>query len=411
MRSSRKRGIVLITAVVISFVLLLWAVAALYRASFQTSSVMFSHRKSESYFLAKRAINRSIYFLNNDAAWSGQHNSRSNADDYTDGALCWVETVDGQLVLQCEAAVGAQTTELSVPLASNSRTDTHIYSISPSLGGGPDVISWTTENTENWKSLPPIPGADEIVSVVGTDLGDVFAISQTGSTTLLWRYREGRGWVQMPDLPGGVSISELSVARSARLIVLGSDNSILTLPIDSSLSWEQISAPGGATLRHVTLPVTSPERAYSVSDTASGPAIHQYEFGAGNWTQLSVPTAAHFDPSSGALTSQSGPVPNFEGGIAVDEEGHVFVASNPSGEPSVIYEFRADAPGSTTGTWRVLPPVPAFQWSADESTIGANQFSSQLKDLSVDDEGLLWVQWQDPGSENFSTIQIDPGNN
>lgn len=411
MRSSGKRGIVLITAVVISFILLLWAVAALYRASFQNSSVMFSHRKSESYYLAKRAINRSIYFLNNNSAWAGLHNSRDNADSYTEGALCWVETLDGQLVLQCEAAVGKQTTELSVPLASNSRTDTHIYSISPSLGGGPDVISWTTENTENWKSLPPIPGAEEIVSVVGTDLGDVFAISKTGSTTLLWRYREGRGWVQMPDLPSGVSISELSVARSERLIALGSDNTILSLPIANSLSWEQVSAPGGATLQHVTLPVTSPDRAYSVSDTASGPAIHQYEFGASNWTQLSVPTAAHFDPSSGALTSQSGPVPNLEGGIAVDEEGHVFVASNPTSEPSVIYEFRADAPGSTTGTWRVLPPVPAFQWSADQSTIGASQFSYQLQDLSVDDEGLLWVQWQDPGSENFSTIQIDPGNN
>ncbi|MCA9779515.1 MAG: hypothetical protein KC800_22460 [Candidatus Eremiobacteraeota bacterium] len=411
MKRNQKRGIVLMTAVVIAFVLLLWAVAALYRASFQTSSVMFSHRKSESYYLAKRAISRSIYFLNNDAAWVAEHTDRDSADTYTEGALCWVETVNDQMVLQCEAAVGSQTTALSVPLASNSRTDTHIYSISPSLGGGPDVISWTTENTENWKSLPPIPNSDEILSVVGTDLGDVFAIAKSGSTTILWRYREGRGWVQMPDLPTGVSISELSVGRSERLVAIGSDNTVLMLPISNSLNWDQISPPTGATLQHLTLPVTSSERAYSVSETGSGPAIHQYDFNAGNWTQLSVPTAAHFDPSSGALVSQSGTAPNFEGGIAVDDEGHVFVASNPTGEPSVIYEFQAVAPGSTAGTWRTLPPVPAFQWSADNSTIGANQFSSQLQDLSVDDEGLLWVQWQDPGSDRFSTIQIDPGNN
>ncbi|MFA5505304.1 MAG: hypothetical protein WC423_07755 [Vulcanimicrobiota bacterium] len=396
------------TAVVVAFILLLWSVAALYRASFHSSSVMFGHRKSECYYLAKRAISRSIFFMNSGPAWVAAHTGRDNADDYTEGALCWVEVIDSQLVLRCEASVGAQSTQLSVPMATNSATDTHVYSISESLNGGPDLISWTTQNTEDWKSLPPIPNATEIQSAVGTDTGDVFAIAGLDGNTVLWRYRQGGGWVQMPDLPAGVSISGLSVSSSERLIALGSDNSMLMLPIDSSLSWEQIAAPTGADLKNVTLPITSSERAYAVTETGGQTTLHQYGFESENWSQLPLPTAAHFDPATGVLTEQSGSVPNLEGGIAVNQSGQIFVASNPPGEPSVVYQFRADTPGSTAGTWRVLPPVPAFQWVSDD-TVNVTDYCTQLQDLRVDDQGLLWVQWQDPNSASFSTIQIDPG--
>lgn len=412
MRKERERGIVLITAVVISFILLLWAVAALYRASFQTSSVMFSHRKSESYYLAKRAVSRSLFFLNGSSTWVTDHNSRDSADDFTDGALCWVETVNSQLVLKCEASVGSQLTELSIPLTTNSRTDTHVYSVSPSVAGGPDVISWTTENTADWKTLPPIPNATEIESVVGTDVGDVYAIAKDGSNTILWRYREGKGWVQMPDLPSGVSISQLSVGRSERLIALGTDGtgtSLMMLPIDSGLSWDQIAPPPSATLERVTMPTTSSDRAYAVTDL-SGPGIHQYDFSSGSWTSLPLPTAAHFDSSSGGLINQIGDVPNLSGGIAVNEEGDVFVASNPGTEPSVIYEFEVPSAGSTSGNWRVLPPVPAFVWISDTDFDGEDVYSTNLKDLAVDDEGMVWVQQQNPITNDFATIQIDPGN-
>lgn len=407
MKIKKSQGIVLVTALVVAFIMALWVTAALYRNSFMTSGVLYSHRKSESYFLAKRAVSRSLHFLNSDGGWATRHNSKASADDLTEGALCWVESSASGMLLKCDATVGSQATSLVVPIKTLDSGDTHLYSITPSVGAGPDVIAWKTAESAVWDTLPPIPGTASILSTTGTGNGEVYSVATapTGET-FLWRYRSGRGWIKMPELPAGVTISSVKVGNSTRLVAMDNQNSLQTLNLNSTLQWEEIPAPDGVILTDATLPVTESEHIYVAGLSTSGASIHHYDVDLGSWVELPAPEAAHISQANGEILDQSGPVPNFEGGVAVDPEGNVYAASNPPGEPSVIYKYATDGVGSDNGEWRVLPPVPNYRWD-DSGSIAVDAFAENLLDLNADDEGNLWMQWQSPVDATFSTILVE----
>jgi hypothetical protein len=391
------------TALVVAFIMTLWVVAALYRNSFITSSVLYSYHKSEAHYLAKRAVSRSLYFLNSDGSWLSRHGSRDSADRLTAGAICWAENNGSGFVLKCEAKVGPQTARLTVPLKVLDNNDTHVYSVAPS-GNGPDAIAWTTEETAGWRALPPIPGSVEILEVTGAANGDVFAVaSSSEAKSTLWRYRTGRGWVKMPDLPSNVKLTSLSVAESSRLVGLADNNTLQALKLVDGLQWSEVPAPRGLTMTDATVAVTDATRAYATATDGRDSSLHRFDFATSKWTTLSSPVAVHFDPGSGQIASEGGDVSDYSGGIAVASNGHVFAASNPAGEPSVIYELETGS-----GDWRVLPPVPAYEWDAAGDGVSAVKYAENLRDLNVDDDGVLWVQWQSPTDNSYSTLSIDP---
>jgi hypothetical protein len=405
MKRRNNRGIVLMTAIVVAFIMSLWVVAALYRNSFMSSGVLYSYHKSESLFLAKTATSRALYYLNGDAGWLGRHSDKTSGDTSTEGAVCWAETTSDGIVLKCEARVGAQTTTLSVPLKTLSSNDTHLYSITPSSDGGPDLIAWKTSDGEAWNTLPLIPGSSSIAAVTGAGNGDVFTVA-TGAdgTSAVWRYRAGRGWVKMPDLPSGVSLTAISVGDSARLVGLGSNNTLQVLNLNAALDWTTVPAPAGVTMQDSAMAMNDSSKAFvtGIGGSALGASIHRYDFDGASWTEYPSPVAAHFDPGSGQLAGESGPVPNFAGGIAAGPNGNVYAASNPPGEPSAIYEFQ-----ESSGEWRVFPPVPNYHWGGT-GDIDVDSFATNLKDLNVDDDGILWIQWQSPTDTTYSTMMIDP---
>ena len=214
MKQHRRRGMILFTSLVIASIMMIWAVAATYQANFQSSATRYSYRKSELYYLAKRATSRALNQLNIDPNWLPTHTSLASADTSTPGTKCWADaSTPGTLVLRCQANIGSTSESMSVPILKQSDTDIHIYSITPAVGGGPDLIAWTTKNKADWESLPPIPEIQTISTTAQTPNGDVYAIGKLASGTGLYRYREGQGWVQLPDAPSGVSLTVLQAGQ------------------------------------------------------------------------------------------------------------------------------------------------------------------------------------------------------
>ncbi len=400
----RRTGMVLFIALVVAMIMMLWAIAATARANFQSGAVKFSYRKSECYYLAKTAINRSLAQVNTNPAWLTAHNGRSNADaTTTPGAECWAEVTNGQMMLRSEARIGAQSAHLDVPLLRLDESDTQVLSITPALSGGPDLIAWTSKSTSGWHPLPPIPGQNKIIATAGAPNLDVFALTQGPTNNILWRYRTGQGWRQMPDTPAGVSLTSLSVGGDIRLVGRGSDNTLMVLPLGTSLNWTQVPAPTGTTLTNVAAHPSGEDFAYVTAFDGSLEGVQICDLTTSRWSALPTPTPAHYDPITGAALAGGGPL-NFTGGLAVDQSGDVFVASNQTGEASVIYKFDVAASGSTTGSWSALPPVPALSYQDQNPPT----FSTDLRNLSADDDGYLWVQRNDPNSSKFSIIGVQP---
>lgn len=401
----RRTGMILFIALVVAMIMMLWAIAATARANFQSGAVKFSYRKSECHYLVKTAINRSLALVNANPAWLAAHRGRSNADTTTTpGAECWAEVTNGQTMLRGEARIGAQSAHLDVPLLELDDSDTQVLSITPSLSGGPDLIAWTSKTTIGWHPLPPIPGQTKILATAGAPNLDVFALTQGPTNNILWRYRTGQGWRQMPDTPAGVSLTSLSVGGDIRLIGRGSDNSLMVLPLGTSLNWTQVPAPAGTTLTNVTAHPTGEDRAYVTAFDGTSEGVRICDLNTRLWSTLPAPVAEHYDPVTGASTGSGGPLTSFTGGLAVDNAGDVFVAANQPGEASVIYKFDAVSSGSTTGSWSALPPVPALTFQNQNP----QNYCTDLRNLTADDDGYLWVQRNDPSSSSFSIIGVQP---
>ncbi len=412
MKRRHITGAILISALAIAGVLLLWAVAATYRANFQSNAALFSYQKSEVYYLAKRAASRAIYLMNNQPDWIASHTGRGNADTTTPDTLCWVEEIStDQFIMRCEAKVGNHTTQLTIPMLTQDDETTQLFSVAPSQNGGPDVIGRSSTSAGDWSGLPPIPGHDRILSIAPTPNGDCYAIGGTGTQTTLWRYRPGRGWMQMPDVPGGVELSGLSAGGDDRLVCLGSDNSLLILTLGSSAStemqWTAVPAPSGATLTSLTADRSGAPTTYAAAESSGAARLYLHDETNG-WATLYDPPSYAYDPMTGGpLPTGSTTPPNYDGGITADDQGHLFVATNPPGSASVIQQFTPDSPGATTGTWNLLPPVRAMEWTGPASTSNPSGYITNMSNLEMDPQGQLWAQWNKTADEYY-VVNIDP---
>lgn len=407
----RRTGAILFSALVIALIMMMWAVAAVYRANFQSHAALFSYQKSEVYYLAKRGISRSVYLMNNDPHWISSHQGKANADESTPDTRCWLEDMGGdRWVLRCEARVGTQLTTLSVPMLTEEDESSQFYSVAPDTGGGPDTVGVSSVRDGNWNSLPPIPGHPQVLSIAPTPNGDCYAIGSDGSQTRLWRYRKGQGWMQMPDVPGGVAISGLSAGGDAWLVCKGGDNSLMMLNLGNTpsteMAWTRVDAPSGTTLTQVAAAKNGDPRAFASASSSGNPKLYQHD--SGGWKTLPTPLSYEFDPTTGVprLSSLLAP-PNYDGGLASDTDGKLYVASNPPGSASVVQQFLPDAPGASTGTWKPLAPVMAIEWTGADTTANPTGYISNLSNLEVDPDGQLWAQWNS-SPDNYSVVRIDP---
>lgn len=386
----RPRGVLLITSIVVALVMMLWVVAALVSAKSQTSAVLQSHRKSKARCLAKAAMSCSIYSVNVDPGWVVNHAGRAQAWTGMAGAQVWSETADGRTILRCEADVEGQTSSLSVPLLRLEDRDTEVLSVTTSTNGH-DLIAKNSVSATGWQAFPPIPGLPEVVSAAGADNGDIFAVTRKpGGGSLLWRYRPGRGWIEMPDLPSGVEIEDVAIAKTERLVARGSDNRLLVLPLDASLEWRQHDPPSGVTqLDMVTIPLTDSSRAYALADNGTSlwsftfPSSYSASPGAqGTWSSVPLPSGAT----------------DLNGGLGAGPGGELYLAANPPGQPSVVYR-------DLGAGWEPLPPIPFHQWQGTGSP--ASGMVSQIRDLKVDETGFIWIQAQDPSGTAYSNLRLE----
>ena len=412
MKPSRRRGVILFTALVIAAIMMIWAVAATYQANFQTSATRHSYRKSELYYLAKRATSRALNLLNVDPQWLAAHHSPETADVSTPGTRCWAESATGpsaKIVLRCRATIGGTEESMSVPILKDSDSDTHVYSITPAVGGGPDLIAWSSKNKAAWESLPPIPGVQKILSTAPSPNGDVFAIGQLSPGTGLWRYRKGQGWLQMPDPPANVSLSSLSTGGNEQLVCKGSNNKLMLLPLSNSQSevmeWKSVSPPNGIVLGNVAANPSGSAVAYATGAGPSGQVVCQYDKTNDSWTSYPAPVAKTFNNLTGAASGGGGAVSDFSGGLVASGTGKLFAASNPGTSASVVYAFKPDAPGATTGTWDAVPPLPALEWQGTDVT-NPSGYATKVEHLQLDEKGGLWAQSTSPDGKKFSIIRF-----
>lgn len=398
MNSRKERGFILHTAVVIAVLTMLWAVAAVYRVNNQTGASLHSYQKSEAYYLAKQAASRSLAFMNADASWLDLHNSQASADITTEGAKAWAEKSGTVITLMVEAKVGNQRRQLKVPILDDSSDSSKIFSLSPSANGGPDVISWATTLDGDWKGLPPVPGAKDIISTATSKSGDVFACTSGPNGGMLWRYRTGQGWMQMPDLPANVELSQLSCNGDSRLVGKGSDNTIMKLPLatdsDTAMMWKSVPAPSNNSLQVVEADPSGADRTFVTSTEGSDAKI---------WL---------LDGSTWKAQTKPAGVSNLDGGLTVDSEGKVYVAAN--GQPATIYVRDSDSAGLSPSDWKPInsamgPPgsVPAIEWLG-ASAQNPSGFIQNIVNIESDPaDGSLWVQWDNPGgSTAHNMVQV-----
>lgn len=393
--SRRPRGSVILLALAVTFILMMWAVAAVYRANFVSGAVLFSYRKSEAYYLAKRALSRSLFMLNKSGSWAANHDSETKADDSTEGALCWIEPGSTATTrnLRCKATVEGHVESMTVPIQHQTPSSLHIYTVAPTLAGGPDMLAWCSQTAPGWESLPAIPGVQKILSVAATPRGDVFTIAENpDGATVLWRYRLGHGWQQMPDPPAGVKLSHLTAGGGDQMLCQGSNNSVMVLST-SPMGWTEQPAPSGRTLTNVAAHPTSTKYSYATVTSGSGEAgVYQCNLETGAWLPFAAP-----GPPTGL---------DLSGGLTADKNGNVYVAENPAAGPSIVHAYVPPAPGDTTGSWTSLPSIPALEWQNGVAT--ATGEATGITNLKADNEGKLWVQWKSPTTGKVSVISL-PG--
>ena len=467
----KRRGILLFTALIIAVIMMLWAVAATCRANYQTNITLLGFRKSEVYYLAKRGISRGLYKLNSDPAWSPSPTTPDLSlvtlatSGPTSGlppegkCAIWLDTAGTPPVqaLICKATIGTQTQVLTVSLQKTTGpTAPKIYSVTPTPSG-PDAIAWldtfaTMANNPPWKALPPIPGVQNIIATAQTSNGDLYAIGQTTPTLppgppqhQLWRYRSGGGWIQMPSLPTGVTVSSISAGGTG--IVCQASNQLMVLPLGTNTAqeykWYSVPGPAGITMNSVAAnpndgAATGAGMVYAAGTDSTGKVVVNqaninglYDtstttFPAGiatttltsgtvpAWTTLPDIGAVTIDPKTGTTLTAAPPnVPNLSGGIVVDNHGALFAVANSPVPTScaVIYTCQ---PNTVPPVWQYLKPDPAFDFNGVGTywgTIGTTPVylsprPNNLTNLQADNQGNLYVQWAEPASTKFSTLSF-----
>lgn len=400
-KNPRRRGMILFTALTIAMIMMAWAVAAVQRANQVSSATRYSYRKSEAYYLAKMATSRALNQLNINPNWASTHTQLASADESTPNTKCWIEATSSpnSQVLRCQATVNKQVEYLNVPLLKQDPATSNMFSLTPPLGKGPDLVAWCTTDEGNWAALPPIPGVQRILSTTASPNGDVFSIGENAVGTRVFRYRTGQGWVQMPDPPTGLTLSSISAGGNNQLVCKGSDNSLLILPIggtgEVSMQWDAVSPPSGTTLAQVAAhPLGRPLTYASATNSGGQPVVYQYNGDSKNWAQYPSPAPVALDAATGAPLPTPAQVSNLSGGITADKNGVVYAVSNTPNEASVVYAFKPDAPGASTGNWTALPPVPALEWQGTSIGVGSG-FATNLSHVRSDDQGQLWAQQTD----------------
>lgn len=387
-------GFVLYLAVIISLLTMLWAVAAVSRVQHQTGATLHSYRRSEVYFLAKQAASRALALMNANPDWLRVHRSRDNGDTTTPGTTAWIEDNGSRLTLVVDAELAGKAHTLKVPILRQDDPSTKLFSLSPSLNG-PDVISWATTLAGDWQGLPPLPGSSTLRSVSVTDSGDVYALAEGPDSNLLWRYRTGQGWLQMPDLPENVRLDDISCGGDTQLVGKGSDNTLMVLPLGDTpgvaMAWESVPAPAGVTLDLVKAHPKGTPETFVTGTQPSGPSLWLYD--GERWDRQALPRD----------------VSNLSGGMTMDRDGNLYVATNPTPatRPATIYQRPPRSSGSSPDEWTALAPVPAIEWVGDTPRAPKGNIT-RIESIEADPkDGSLWVQWNDPlGTNKHNLVQF-----
>lgn len=397
MNRRNKRGVILYTAVVIAFLTMLWAIAAVHRVQYQTGATLHSYQKSEAYYLAKQAASRSLALLNGTTNWLQNHNDKDSPDSLTTpGAEAWVEQDGSRLTLFVVAKVAGQKRELKVPILDDSSDSSKVFSLSPSSNGGPDVVSWATTEDGDWKGLPPIPGATGISSMATAKNGDVFACTGDSTGSLLWRYRTGQGWMRMPDLPSNSGLSQLTIIGDSKLVGKSSNNRILKLPLGESpgtpMLWESIPAPGSNTIQAIEADPRGADKTFVTTTEGTNPRV--WILNGSSWNSQVPPSG----------------VSNLDGGITVDMDGKLYVASN--GQPARMFVRDSGAAGTSANEWRPIDTgvggvpgsVPAIEWLGASAQAPSGFIENIVRIEADPGDNSVWVQWDDQGGANAHNV-------
>jgi len=106
-------------------------------------------------------------------------------------------------------------------------------------------------------------------------------------------------------------------------------------------------------------------------------------------------------------------VPNFSGGLVVDNNGLLYAASNPpiANTATVVYTCN---PTVTPVTWTNLPPIAAYDYNGvgiQSGTIAGAPFwsadcANNVTNLQSDNQGRLYVQWNEPGTSAYTNLSF-----
>ncbi len=407
-----RRGSALFISISISLILMIWAVAATVQVNQQTKFNLLSSNKTQAHYLAKTGVSRSLFLLNDanfvdpetKQKWAVAHTSRETADrKTTTGVACWLESSGSTQIVRSEASYEGHTQLLSVPIAHQGPSPVKLYSIASPDNSGQTAILWTSSGTLGWEALAPIPGYPTVKSVAPTESGDVYSLATNGSQTALWRYRLGQGWVQMPDLPSEVSASQLTACKDAQLVCKGSDKEVYILSLGTEkgvpMEWKSISAPSGMSLDKVSAHVGDSRFLFATMTSSSGATeVSRCTLLDKTWSKF------------GSIGLPSGY--EASGGLTSDDKGTVYLAHNPkdlSGQPqpSQIYGCKTNSQTAPPTTWVKLSGVPAIEFIGGSPVNPTGKFTTNVSDVTADNQGRLWLKRDVPGTGNHTVITMD----
>lgn len=387
------------TALLTVTILTAWVIAATSLVNQQARFLSHADLKSKARCQARTGMSRALARVNEDPDWFTAHQGEAQADTrLTEGSRAWLESAEqpDTYRLRSQARVNGQLEMLTAVLYRRPETDTRFFSLS-TTESGQDYIAWSTANNNSWATLPPISGVRQMTAVTYTASGDVYALASPAG---LWRFREGRGWLRMPDPPGGVTLKGLVAGGDQRVVSVGSDGKLMSLEFNPSLNWKALDPPAGLKVDQATVAQTGDPFGYVTVSSSSEPArLMRVDLTNGQMQAVEGPQARLVGVRSGQPAAASGGPDDFSGGLSLGPRGELYVGSNMAGGASTISRYTPD-PAGNGGSWQTYAPIPRISWQdADSTSLEVNSgYVDNINHLQADDQGRVWVQWSRDGA-------------
>lgn len=447
-----RRGIALVTALLV--VLLLHALVAALLAGLTTDAGLLveSDRNNEAQLRAKGAIHYALEQLNgpNGGSWENAHSAPlgfpegqvpGNADTapFNLEVRVWVQPTDQPDIMTVRAAAtaGQGLYMAGVSAVRQQTTPGQVYALEANLGG-PDSVYSKVAGASQWDLMEPpmkvdwsgpsfLPVAvDNLAFPEADSAGSLYLVDPAPGSHTVYRYDPGAArWTVLPRLN---SLDFYGLATGGQTVYAAVAEGIVELRNPSQVAWHPAQPPTApANWRLIPQPPVSfvtrggqtivlqgiRTRGIDADGRGNlyarlfgnGERLARYDGQAGTWSFLPTPPAVTYEPDGNGgfrLVPLAQPPLDFSP-PTVDAQGNLYVAWKApfrSDIPETIYRFTPEGrqQGSIAlGTWKVLPPAPFQVLDTNGQVVSLpNETARNFSELAIDNDGHLLSHYRIP---------------